>query len=392
MIQKTPSIPGLNRKVKSLIEISKCALERLYVPSEGLFCFRAYPQESGGLRLDGLSLRYTIMSLIGLFRAKECGYKVQIDGSKVLEDLIEKYLPSAPYSEAGLMLWADSIGDKKYSETIWQKIRTHEHYLFNFNEKDVSFSSLRIAFLLTGLSYYYPQARNQQEVARYCRQLGQILQSNFMEDSGLFRNGSWVRRRNILTARVENRVSSFASQVYPIAALAAYTRFVGDSTYMDAATKCAETLCRHQGEKGQWPWLYNAMTGEVVDSYPVYSVHQGGMGPFALFELHKTLKTNRYEASILKGLDWLWGGNELGKPIVDENDQMIRRAIQRRDSDALGQYGIGWSGQCNRYLSAWLGGLSLERVFNKMIGFEILLEMRPYEYGWYLWAFSDYRP
>ncbi len=383
------SIAGTGREIQYLVEISIGVLERLYVSSEGLFCFRAYPQEDGNLRLDGLSLRYTIMSLIGLFRAREYGYNAKIDESRVLEGLVERYLPSAPYSEAGLMLWADSIRDRKYSETIWESIKAQEHYFFKSNEKEARYSSLRIAFLLTGLSYYYRRAKDREEVTRYCRRLCHILRSNFMEHSGLFREYSWIRRKNIIAAKAQNNVSSFAAQAYPIAALAAYSRLLEDPTSISIIKQCAETLCRFQGENGQWPWLYNVMTGTVVDSYPVYSVHQGGMGPFALLGLQETLKTKCYEEAIFKSLNWLWGANELRKPIVDAKDQIIWRAIQRRDSDALGPYGIGWSGQCNRYLAAWFSGLSLETVFNKRIGFEILRETRPYEYGWYLWAFSE---
>jgi hypothetical protein len=114
------------------------------------------------------------------------------------------------------------------------------------------------------------------------------------------------------------------------------------------------------------------------------------MGPFALLELQKTLKTTRYEEAILRSVNWLWGDNELTQPITDEDGRLIWRAIQRRDSDALGPYGIGPSGQCNRYLSAWCAGFNLEAFFNRRIGWEILRETRPYEYGWYLWAFAGH--
>lgn len=390
MEKKERSIPEPDRGVRSLVEISIEALERLYLPSEGLFCFRAYPEQAVPLKLEGVSVRYTAMSLIGLYEARAHDYRSQIDLSRILEGLIQKHLPSALYPEKGLFLWADSVGDRKYSEAIWQAIKSDERYIFNPDQKYDQYPSMDIGLLLTGLSYYYPYANDQREVARYCKRLAERIRSNFIEQTGLFREDVIIRRKNFLKARTQNCISSFASQVYPLTALAAYSRFLEDPTFVGAAQKCAETLCRFQGDKGQWPWLYNVTTGTLADSYPVYSVHQGGMGPFALFELQKALKTNRYEAAAFKGLNWLWGHNELGKPITDENQQTIWRAIQRRDSDAVGPYGIGPSGQCNRNLSAWCGGASLERFFNKQIGHEFLQETRPYEYGWYLWAFAGY--
>lgn len=388
--KKEGAVTLTDRGIRSLVEISIDALERLYLPAEGLFCFRAYPEQGVPLKLEGASVRYTAMSLIGLYEARAYGFPSRIDLSKMMEGLIQKHLPSALYPEKGLFLWADSIGDKKYGETIWQSIKSDEGYFFNSDRKFDQYPSMDVGLLLTGLAYYYPDATDQREVARYCKRLAERIQSNFIEQTGLFREDVIIRRKNFLRARTQNCISSFASQVYPLTALAAHARFLEDPTFVGAAKKCAETLCRFQGDQGQWPWLYNVMTGTVADSYPVYAVHQGGMGPFALIELQRTLKTNRYEAAILKSVNWLWGDNELGKPITDENRQTIWRAIQRRDSDALGPYGIGPSGQCNRYLSAWCGGASLETFFNKRIGLEILKETRPYEYGWYLWAFAGH--
>lgn len=387
-VRKGRSTTEVRPQVRSLIEISIDALRRLYVPSEGLYCFRAYPQPDGKLGLESASLRYTAISLIGLYRAREYGYQTTSHGARVLERLIQEHLPSAPYTETALLLWADSIGDRKFSESIWQKVKSEEVFIFDLHKKHISYSSMDIALLLTGLSYYYPHALNQGEVARYCRRLVEILQSNFVEQTGLFRGDGLIRRKNILKARTDSDISSFASQAYPIAAIAVYSRLLENSTHIGTAQRCAETLCRLQGGHGQWPWLYNVVTGDVADNYPVYSVHQGGMGPFALLELQNTLKTNRYDGAIFKSLAWLWGENELGKAIVDEEHQLIWRAIQRCDSDSLGPYGIGPSGQFNRYLSAWCCGASLEKFFNKQIGLEVLRETRPYEYGWYLWAFA----
>jgi hypothetical protein len=362
-------------------------LEQMFVGNQNLFCFRSSLDACKKLRLHGTSARYSIISAIGLLKARDAGFNSQIDVSKVMDCLSQRYLSTLSYGDTGLMLWADSIGEKAHLEPIWGKIQAFEDYFFR--DENACFSIMDIAWVLTGLSYYYAHAKNQKQVSRYSKSLANILKESFVPDTNLFAESSPVKRKNLLAARVQNRISSFASQIYPIAALAVYSRSFGDSTFIDIAERCAETLCRLQGDSGQWPWLYNCRTATIADGYPVYSVHQGGMGPFALFELQQTLKTQRYAQPIFKGLHWLQGHNELTYPVFDADQGIIWRAIQRRDSDNLGSYGIGWSGQCDRYLSAWVDGFSLEGFFNKRLGLEVLMETRPYEYGWYLWAFAD---
>ena len=46
--------------------------------------------------------------------------------------------------------------------------------------------------------------------------------------------------------------------------------------------RCLDQVLRAQGPLGQWAWHYNIRTGAVVDRYPVYAVHQHGMGPMAV--------------------------------------------------------------------------------------------------------------
>ena len=42
--------------------------------------------------------------------------------------------------------------------------------------------------------------------------------------------------------------------------------------------RCAHGLCQAQGALGQWWWHYDSLRGRVFEGYPVFSVHQHGMG------------------------------------------------------------------------------------------------------------------
>ena len=71
--------------------------------------------------------------------------------------------------------------------------------------------------------------------------------------------------------------------------------------------------------------MYNVRTGQVVDAYPVYSVHQDGMAPMALLKLVRMGDRN-YVSAINKGLDWLNKRNALELDMVDEKWRTIWRA------------------------------------------------------------------
>ena len=124
------------------------------------------------------------------------------------------------------------------------------------------------------------------------------------------------------------RIGSFADQVYPIYALTLYHKVFGSGQALDVAIKCADTICQHQGVLGQWWWHYNSATGQVVGTYPVYSVHQEGMAPMALYLVGETAGKD-YSAPIIKGLEWIRGKNELGVNMIDRERNVIWRCLYR---------------------------------------------------------------
>jgi hypothetical protein len=97
----------------------------------------------------------------------------------------------------------------------------------------------------------------------------------------------------------------------------------------EVARATGERLLSHQHPLGQWGWHYNARTGALVDLYPVYSVHQDGMAPLALLPLERALGVCATPA-VARGVDWLFGRNELGEQLVDDERGVIWRSIRRR--------------------------------------------------------------
>src|SRR5262249_20345113 len=121
-------------------------------------------------------------------------------------------------------------------------------------------------------------------------------------------------------------IGSFADQVYPIYAMTRLAQACDTQEPLARALDCAHAICHAQGPLGQWWWHYHARRGHVVRRYPVFTVHQDGMAPMALFALGQATGQN-FSRHIYKGLQWDFGNNELAQDMRDESTNLIWRSI-----------------------------------------------------------------
>ncbi|WP_067452485.1 hypothetical protein [Actinomadura macra] len=179
-----------------------------------------------------------------------------------------------------------------------------------------------------------------------------------------------------LVPRYRAHVGCFADQVYPVQALAR----IGDDRAVAAADAVANGICAVQGDDGQWWWHYDARTGEVVEGYPVYSVHQHAMAPMALLDLADAGGTAHHLA-IAKGVRWLAGTAETGASLLPGAEPgepvMTWRKVARNDPRKAVR---GVRAATTRLRPGWRLG-SLDRRFPPVA---IDRECRPYELGWLL--------
>jgi hypothetical protein len=173
-------------------------------------------------------------------------------------------------------------------------------------------------------------------------------------------------------------VGSFADQVYPIQALAR----LGDPEALRVAGETAARICAAQGDDGQWWWHYDARRGDVVEGYPVYSVHQHAMAPMALFDLADAGGTLHLDA-IRKGLLWMLRRPETGERLVIDELGLTWRKVARRDPRKVVR---GVRALATR-LNPGMRLSVLDRVYPPVA---IDRECRPYEFGWllYVWLTS----
>src|SRR6185503_18258743 len=164
---------------------------------------------------------------------------------------------------------------------------------------------------------------------------------------------------------------------YPVMALAAYAEATGHAPSLATAVAAAVTVCALQGDRGQWWWTYDVERGRIADRYPVFSVHQLGMAPAALFWLGRVAGRD-FLPWIRRGARWIHD-NETHTALVHWDADVVWRSVRRRGAgrpiinpilQRIAWYGFG---RCNGLLP----------------GFEINREHRPYEYGWLLFALAQ---
>ena len=368
---------------KQLIEIGYSSLQKMLIPDKNLFCHKVeIDDKTGQLKQVGISLRYTAMTLIGLAKAKKSGLLQEIPDSwinlkSVMTSLVGEMESIHNYGDLGLFLYASCVTDDQWTGKILDKIRNSGE----FCTKEKIYYTMEHAWLLAGLSKYAEINGLDSTIKTLSeRILRQILSVNYCSRSGLFYASNPIKRMNFITARRNNRVASFAEQIYPLWALSIYYQVTKEEKILEIANKLAKTITGLQGNNGEWWWIYYVPSGRVSEKYPVYSVHQEAMAPMGFYEYEKASGIS-YSVNIDKGIQWMARDSRL----IDTKNGIIWRGIQRKNRTQKNYgFGMGFAGHLDTYISAWSGGVSLNSVFDTLGSFELVHESRPYHPGWLL--------
>jgi hypothetical protein len=178
---------------------------------------------------------------------------------------------------------------------------------------------------------------------------------------------------------LRGHVCCFADLVYPVHALAHYAELFGDAEARDVALRGAGAMCARQGPDGQWWWHYDLRTGDVIERYPVYAIHQDAMAPMALLALERAAGID-LRPRIAKGLAWLMHAPELGGgSLIDESAGLIWRKVARREPPKLSRFAQAAASRLHPALRA----PGLDTLFPPCA---VDYEDRPYHLGWLLHA------
>jgi hypothetical protein len=357
-----------SRFVRDLRELAIAALHRMYVPSDHLFVFRLQRQEVG-IVSRGLSPRYTAITILGLAKETQDIIEFALHGdslSLVCDRLIRTVIARDNVGDLALTLWAAH-------ELGYPKLDPLRERLLSLKPLVTACPTVEFSWVLMAACVDQPLIES-----GFVHQVARRLLGAFSPNSGVFPHvvgGAGFSLRA--------HVSCFADFVYPIQSLSKYHQLAGDDISLAAATRCAAQACRTQGPDGQWWWHYDRRTGDVIEGYPVYTVHQHGMGPMALFALEAAGGYIDHDA-VSKSLRWLAYSPEIKGSTIDRDVNLIWRKVARREPQKLARRLQAMASFLHP--SMRIGGADW------MLPAQVVdCECRPYEMGWLLYAWPNER-
>ncbi len=305
----------INNLIARLLNIARNGMVQYYNPATNLFDF-IVTDDSIKKEKRQLLLTHSLISLLGVSwhkGAASLNYKASLD--VLNEKLInEKKIGREHF----LLLWLLAKENDSRAETVFSLVKNIDHDQIHAVE------TMEVAWLLIAL-LFEAKRRGDKDVVSEVDSIANFLKKRFLTKTGFFLHtpqpsGNYSLRYNI---------ANFADQIYSIYAFAMYALIMNDVKFLEIANQCAKTICAVQGELGQWWWHYNALTGEVIQKYPVFSVHQDSMAPFALMALTEVSKHD-YMPNVIKGLQWVFGKNELNAVMINRQRCFVRRGIERK--------------------------------------------------------------
>lgn len=359
---------ALNVDIDDLKSEAVRGLVSMFDGEKNVFCFRLTSGEQG-LTREGLSERYTIMTLLGLGELERAGEKSPFDTRGLYKAFVQDVRWIDGSGDLGLLIWLCAKFAPEQLEDLFRRIDL-QAALDRYQDARQA-RTMELSWFLSGIAH---AALASPDAVRTLEDLAveayQRLKGNQTEH-GFF--GHMSTRKSVAGV-LRGRVGSFADQIYPIYAMAKFASAFSVEEPLCSALECARAICGAQGELGQWWWLYDSWTGVVSSRYPVYSVHQHGMGPMGLLALEAATGQS-FRPQIYKGLRWIYGFNELNVDMRDLSRGLVWRCIRPK----------------SKRTKYWNTALSLIRhpKDNGSRGpLEILHEIRPYELGWLLYALA----
>jgi hypothetical protein len=224
------------------------------------------------LQQEGNNLRYAAIVALGLARLPADAQHQVLHGSTAAELTIRTAKRAHGHPDPGavaLAAWAAAEATGRFEPGLFDQLSA----VMNAGEP---VATVDTAWILTAAL----AARSLGETTQLQRLAADRL-TGALGSGGLFPHALPARA----AGRLRSHIGCFADQVYPIQAFARLAAATHDPAALRIADRCAETICALQGPAGQWWWHYDSRVGEVVEGYPVYSVHQHAMAPMALYDL-----------------------------------------------------------------------------------------------------------
>jgi hypothetical protein len=359
--------------VPDLCELNRMSVRGLvpmFVAEKQIFCFRLV-RTSQGMVSEGISPRYTIMTLLGLRELERTGARTPFDTNAIFASFSKDMSWIHGAGDLGLFIWLTAVFAPEQLDDLFRRCNVETALDRCKDAREAR--TMELAWFLTGLSHAALASPDKQSTLRKIADRAfQLLQKN-QGKSGFFGHLSTTKS---LSGFLRGRIGSFADQVYPIYAMSKFAVAFHQEDASKPALQCAKAICDAQGEHGQWWWLYDSRSGRISSKYHVYSVHQQGMAPMALIAAEEATG-HSFQEQIYKGLRWIYGANELGEDMRDLSTNLIWRCIYPEQ-----KYG--------KYMNVVRSLVGMPAAEFSASQLKILYEDRPYELGWLLYAFGRF--
>lgn len=363
-------------RMKELADVALRALPLMYDEGRGLFSQKALP-EGDGLLNRGINPYYSAAAMVGVLSQSLTSPDSVVPVGRTLDALF-----SACEEEEGggpvlpTTLWAGALaGDERAAGLVGAIERK-----LSVEGAESAALGQAIKGLVVGAETFAGVRDQALELARSC---AAELLSRHSAEARVFR--AMPHRVSGMRSLMGARITSFASQVYPLLGLSALYAH-RDEAPPPALRSTAEFLAGAQGPLGQWPWLYAPSTAAILEGYPVYSVHQDGMAFMGLVPV-EGLGEGAYRGELALGVEWL-EKNELSTSLVDRQPPFICRNIQRAGSDADAPFGISRANFYRVVARSLSPRPSRDHDTADPSTLEPLRECRSYHLGWLLYAHS----
>ncbi len=312
-------------------------------------------------------LTSTAICLIGVTRSQLNPAGIGLDIEETLGKLFELMAKRSYLGGYGLVLWANAVcdGDLAKLENV------SGVPLSDAVDNVASMTTMETAWLLSGISHQFSRFKDPAMEKFLVTVLNEITQKRYQQKTQLVAHSGIGSN---LFHGVRRWIANFADQVYSIQALAFAALVSGDKSALNIANSLASKMIQLQGKRGQWWWHYDAKRGGSPQPYSVYSVHQHGMAPMALYALANAANSD-FDEAITKSRSWLCN-NELGVNIIDQSQPTIWRSLDYKHGKIANAYIkskslLGLAGDCSSKPTPVL---------------KLNQETRPYEWAWCLYA------
>lgn len=360
---------GKQLEVSAFCGIATKALVSLFDEMESLFRRRITLREEGFQR-EAASRRRSAIALLGLKCLSDSGQQQPFNLASIEDSVFQD------------LSWIEGIGDlgvliqfaAQYSPDRLSLLADR----FDLPTALGSFTDGReartaaLSCFLAGISHAKLCSRGSlPDLTDAAVDIYHLLQEN-QGPGGIFAHAGLP---GLLQQPFSNRFGTIADQMNAVYALTTFARAFEIEEPLADALNCANTIRAVQGDKGQWWFLYDKRSSQIVNRYPVRSICQNGMAPMALKALGEVTGQN-FDDAICSGLRWVAGANELAVDLRDWQHGIIWDSIEPR----------------SRITNFCYQALNFFHSSHKPSSesLRVRFEARPDHFGWLLYALSKY--